>query len=99
MGKNIGEDITEGKMTLPLIYAFEKGNPIQQASIKTAIKEGTYQLQDILTIIEDTKAIESCHNDIEKHHQLANSALQQLTTSQDKTPLKQLLTFAISRQY
>jgi octaprenyl-diphosphate synthase len=99
LGKNIGDDITEGKMTLPLIYAFEKGNTHQQQIIKTAIEKDQYELQTILQVIQETNAIELCQNDIRKHHQLALTALDQLKTSQDKTPLKKLLAFAISRQY
>ena len=63
VGKNLGADLTEGKITLPLIYAMKKSNKAQKASIKNAIKEGGINnLSDVIQIIDETNAIESVQN-------------------------------------
>lgn len=57
-GKNIGQDLSEGKLTLPLIYALEQGNQTQKASIKQAITEkGHSNLEAIIETIRATDAI------------------------------------------
>lgn len=57
-GKKIGQDLGEGKLTLPLIYALEHGNQTQQAIIKHAIQHKQQNnLQDIQQIIHATRAI------------------------------------------
>jgi len=63
IGKNLGADLTEGKITLPLIYAMKKSNKAQKATIKNAIKEGGINnLSDVIQIIDETNAIESVQN-------------------------------------
>ena len=64
MGKNIGDDLTEGKVTLPLIYAMQNGSDNQGKLIKEAIKIGDInRLPDIIQILSDTNAIAT----VEKH--------------------------------
>ena len=63
VGKNLGADLTEGKITLPLIYAMKKSNKAQKTTIKNAIKEGGINnLSDVIQIIDETNAIESVQN-------------------------------------
>lgn len=57
-GKKIGQDLSEGKLTLPLIYALECGNEKQQTIIKTAIENKQQDnLHEIQQVIHDTRAI------------------------------------------
>ncbi len=59
MGKNLGDDLREGKATLPLIAAMERGTPQQAAVIRSAIEQGsTEELTKIIEIVQQTGALE-----------------------------------------
>ena len=60
MGKNLGDDLREGKATLPLILAMQRGTPQQAAIVRAAIETGNVdQLQDIVSIVRETGALEA----------------------------------------
>jgi octaprenyl-diphosphate synthase len=59
MGKNLGDDLREGKSTLPLIAAMQRGTPAQARIVRHAIEQGsTEQLTEIVAIVRDTGALE-----------------------------------------
>lgn len=60
MGKNTGDDLAEGKPTLPLLYAIQHGNKKQAALIREAIKKGNgmQHFDEIMQALHDTKALE-----------------------------------------
>ena len=58
MGKNLGDDLREGKATLPLIAAMQRGNAAERATIRTAIETGGMaMLDEVLTIVRRTGAL------------------------------------------
>jgi octaprenyl-diphosphate synthase len=60
IGKNLGDDLKDGKMTLPLIFAAEKANITDREIIKNAIRKGDLsQLTRIISIIDKTNSIDS----------------------------------------
>jgi len=60
MGKNLGDDLREGKATLPLIIAMQRGTPAEQATIRHAIETGgTEQLAEIVAIVRQTGALQA----------------------------------------
>ncbi len=100
MGKNIGDDLAEGKATLPLIYAMKYGKPAEVALIREAIKLGSSEkLDDILTIIESTKAIEYTANTAKEHAQRANDMLIRVPHSPYRNALSELSDFVVARSY
>ncbi len=59
MGKNLGDDLREGKATLPLIAAMRRGSPEQCALIRSAIETGeTERLDEIIAIVKSTGALD-----------------------------------------
>ncbi|MFM8610621.1 MAG: polyprenyl synthetase family protein [Burkholderiaceae bacterium] len=59
MGKNLGDDLREGKATLPLIAAMQRGTPEQAAVIRKAIEQGSVErLHEIAGIVRDTGALQ-----------------------------------------
>lgn len=100
MGKNRGNDLVEGKPTLPLIHALRKGTAAEAAVIREAIKTGSSEkLDDILAIIESTGAIEYTANTAKKQVQEANSALLHIPESPYRKAMCDLADFVVARSY
>jgi octaprenyl-diphosphate synthase len=63
MGKSLGDDLREGKATLPLIAAMQRGTEAQAATIKKAIETGDLSmLEEIVTIVKSTGALDIARN-------------------------------------
>lgn len=100
MGKNVGDDLAEGKPTLPLIHAMTRGTPEQSKRIAQAITErdGMEHLDEILDILTQTKALEYTTSRAEQEAQKAIDALAVLPDSPYKTALQVLADLAVHRQ-
>ncbi|MCX7120731.1 MAG: polyprenyl synthetase family protein [Gammaproteobacteria bacterium] len=99
-GKNIGDDLAEGKATLPLIYAMQNTSPEKSRFIQDAIKNGDANaLPEILIILKESNAFELTRNKAEEYAVLAHAELKNIPESPYKTALKELITFAVKRNY
>jgi octaprenyl-diphosphate synthase len=99
-GKNIGDDLAEGKPTLPLIYAMRKGTPEQAAVIRAAIERGGLEeFQPVLEAIRDCGAIDYARRQAVIESQRAMEALSSIPHSSYRDSLLQLAAFAVSRTY
>ena len=82
LGKNLGDDLREGKTTLPLIIAMQRGTPEQQALIRRAIEEGdASELPALIEIVHQTGAMESTRAAAGEEAQRAMQALEVLPAS------------------
>ncbi|MDH5357705.1 MAG: octaprenyl diphosphate synthase [Gammaproteobacteria bacterium] len=100
IGKNIGDDLAEGKPTLPLIYAMHHGNEQEASIIREAIEQGQRdKINDIITIIQQTGAIEYTSQAAQKEVRQAKAALSILADSRYKQALISLADFSIERSY
>jgi len=100
IGKNIGDDLAEGKPTLPLIYAMKHGSEAQANIIRSAIEEGQRDsIDEIITIIKETGAIEYTAKAAENEVQQAITALSNIEESDYKAALIGLANFSISRSF
>ncbi|MCD6045445.1 MAG: octaprenyl diphosphate synthase [Gammaproteobacteria bacterium] len=98
MGKNIGDDLAEGKPTLPLIYTLAVGNEAEKALIHQAIEsDGSAFLPQILQALTRNKAIEYTQQRAQTEVTLACKALEEVTDSPYKTALLALADFTVSR--
>ncbi|MBV36686.1 MAG: octaprenyl diphosphate synthase [Rickettsiales bacterium] len=98
MGKNVGDDLAEGKPTLPLIYALAQSNESDQALIRKAIEQGGLDdLDEILSIVKATNAIEYTYQAAEKAVERAINALAPLPDSEYKTALIELAKLSLAR--
>lgn len=102
MGKNVGDDLAEGKPTLPLIHALsvseKQGDSEDAALIRKAIEEGGLEhIDEIMLIIKKTKALEYTIEAAKKETQLANQSLSSLPESEYKTALIELAKFSVNR--
>ncbi|OHU88487.1 MULTISPECIES: octaprenyl diphosphate synthase [Pseudoalteromonas] len=101
MGKNLGDDLAEGKPTLPLIYAMQHGSEKQVAQIREAIETGNGMayLEDILTTLEQTKALEFAMEKAKNEAQKAISYLAFLPESPYKQALIALAELSVARDH
>jgi len=99
-GKNLGDDLAEGKPTLPLIYAMRTGSEEQAKTVRNAIKQGEKGgLQAILDVIQKTDALDYTRQKAEAESSMASAAISSLPNSNYKECLLQLATFAVVRNY
>ena len=97
-GKNLGDDLAEGKPTLPLIYALQHGTPLQQAIIRQAIEFGGREhLAEVTAAIESTGGLDYTAQLAEDEAQRASAALEGLPGSPYKDALAALARFAVIR--
>jgi octaprenyl-diphosphate synthase len=99
MGKNLGDDLREGKATLPLIVAMQRGNPAQCALVKHAIEQGDVAaLADIVHIVRETGAMQATREAASAEAQLALNALRVLPDSLYKEALRDVAAQLLDRQ-
>ena len=99
MGKNLGDDLREGKATLPLIVAMQRGNPAQCALVKRAIEQGEVDaLADIVQIVRETGAMQATREAASAEAQLALNALRVLPDSLYKEALSDVASQLLDRQ-
>ncbi|MDC0127175.1 polyprenyl synthetase family protein [Methylophilaceae bacterium] len=99
IGKNLGDDLNEGKVTLPLIYAMHDSNEQQCKIIKDAIKIGDIsRLPDIIEIIEETKSISKVQIKSEDHFKKIKLILDKIPDNDFKRIILNLAEYSVYRQ-
>lgn len=99
LGKNIGDDLAEGKATLPLIYAMEKGSTADRALIRESILHGGLeQLDQITSIIESTGALQYTTLKAQQAADAAIAALAGIPASQYKDALIAIAELSVDRR-
>ena len=100
MGKNVGDDLAEGKPTLPLIRAMRQGSDVQSTLIRTAIEVGGRDnIAEVMDAIESTDAIAYTAQKAREEADLAIRQLQYIPASRYADALKTLADFSVSRTY
>jgi octaprenyl-diphosphate synthase len=100
LGKNVGDDLAEGKPTLPLIHAMREGTSAQCALIRQAIENGnTEKIDAIVTVIESTGSIAYTARRAEEEAGLAREALAVIPDSIYKQALLDLAHFSVHRDH
>ncbi len=98
IGKNLGDDLAEGKPTLPLIRAMEVGTPEQRALLRQAIEEGgADKVDEVMAAIESTDAIAYTAQLARAEADQAKAALESLPPSAFTSALAALADFAVDR--
>ena len=101
LGKNIGDDLAEGKPTLPLIYAMVHGDDTAKALIKTAIEkgDGTQAIDEIVAALNKSGALEYTQKKAEQEAQKAIDALIVLPDTNYKQALIALAHLSVNRKH
>jgi octaprenyl-diphosphate synthase len=99
-GKNLGDDLAEGKPTLPLLRAMRLGKPEEAQLIRKAIESGGHEnLTAVLAAIESTGSIPYTAQAAQRQADLAIAALAPLPASTYKEALYSLADFSVNRTY
>jgi octaprenyl-diphosphate synthase len=99
MGKNLGDDLREGKATLPLIAAMQRGTPDQRALIERAIQaDGALELEKIVAIVRETGSLEVTREAAAAEAKRAMEAAHQLPQNEYSQGLLQLAAQLLQRR-
>ncbi len=99
-GKNIGDDLAEGKPTLPLIHALRKGTPEQAETIRDAIRQGGLEnIDQVIEAIESTGSITYTSRSAQAEADMAIATLVGIPDTPYKDALKALAKFSLNRNY
>lgn len=99
MGKNLGDDLREGKTTLPLIIAMQRASSAERQTIEQAIESGgTGQMQQIIEIVKNTGALRATRDAAIAEAQRALRALQKLPESPYSNALMALASELLERR-
>jgi octaprenyl-diphosphate synthase len=100
LGKNVGDDLAEGKMTLPLIVALRQGTEQDAALIRSAVNSPgtTDALPAILKAVDTSGGLQYTLDQALAQRSLALNALSALSDSPSKHALSQLIEFSVNRQ-
>jgi octaprenyl-diphosphate synthase len=100
IGKNLGDDLAEGKPTLPLLYAMRNGSQQQTQLIRNAIEQGGLEnLHEVVDAVRQTGALDHVRIIAGQESQAACAAISHLPDSNYHKALVELAAFAVSRTY
>jgi len=100
IGKNVGDDLREGKPTLPLIYVMENGTAEQRALIRSCIEQGDETHFDaVLAAVTSSGALDFTRREAENAARRAAEAIADLPENVYKQALLQLCSFAVDRNH
>ncbi len=100
IGKKLGNDLAEGKPTLPLLYAIQHGTAAEATLVKTAISQGDLtQMEAVLEVLASTGALAYVRDVARKEADLACHAIAGFAQNQHRHALVELADFAVTRQY
>jgi octaprenyl-diphosphate synthase len=100
IGKNVGDDLREGKPTLPLIYLMQHGTAAQRELVRACIEQGDQQhFSEILDAITASGALEYTRQAAYDAAKRAEDSVSKLSDSQFKESLLELCAFAVDRNH
>lgn len=100
IGKNLGDDLAEGKPTLPLIHAVKVGNADQSGVVRIALEQGgRAAFPEVIKAVKETGALEAALHVATEEADKAKSAISRVPNSQYLDALLQLASFAVARRF
>ena len=98
LGKNVGDDLMEGKPTLPLIAALQNTQDADHQLIRKSITTGGIEhLSEVIELVQQSGALDYCRQRASEETQAALTALSQLPTSPARSALENLAKMALNR--
>ena len=100
LGKNVGDDFREGKITLPVVLSYRRGNDKEREFWRSAIEKGRNDdeaLEKALSLIARTNALSDTIARAEHYGAIARDALAPLSDTPAKAALLEVIDFCVSR--
>ncbi|MFZ9434211.1 MAG: polyprenyl synthetase family protein, partial [Burkholderiaceae bacterium] len=98
LGKNVGDDLREGKPTLPLLLAMQNGSPSERDLVRRAIEQGEVErLPDVMSVVRRTQALEGTRQAAEREASLALDGVATLPASPWRDELERLARWSTRR--
>lgn len=97
IGKNLGADLREGKVTLPLLYAMQLAGDAERSMIRSAVETGNGDFEAISRIVKSTNALQKCRERAKIELERGKKALDALSPSIFRESLVQLLFLTVDR--
>ena len=98
LGKNVGDDLREGKPTLPLLVAMSRSSPEDRQLIRSAIEHGEHErLSEVIAIVRRTGALEATRAAARAEADKARTALDALPDGQTRNALLELCARSVER--
>lgn len=101
IGKPLGIDIKEKKMTLPLIYALSKSSWLEKRKVIGIVRNESHKpkkVKEVIDYVKESGGIEYAREAMNRYHQQAIKSLEQLPQSEYRNSLAQLVQFTIDRK-
>jgi octaprenyl-diphosphate synthase len=99
-GKNLGDDLNEGKPTLPLLYVMHRGTPAQAALVRRAVEQGgREEFEAVLDAIRLTGALDYARAAARAEAEVACDAIRRVRDSNYRQSLLNLAVFAVERTH
>jgi octaprenyl-diphosphate synthase len=101
LGKPVGSDLREGKVTLPLILALEDATAAERADVETVLKERAYRsvpLERVLAVIEKYKGVERARRQAAAFAEKARELVSEFPDSSHKAALASLPELVVDRE-
>ena len=100
LGKNLGDDLAEGKPTLPLIYTLAEGTADEQALVRDAISNKTAEnIDQVLAAVTRCGALDYTRKQARHYHDLALVQLERLGDTPARSALAQITARSINRDH
>ena len=100
IGKNLGDDLSEGKPTLPLLIAMQRGNAAEASTIRKTIQQGGLdELAAVLAAVKATDALNYVRDLAADEARIGCEAIAHLSDSANKQALIDLAAFAVTRNF
>ncbi len=97
-GKNLGADLAEGKVTLPLIYALQKAAPADQDVIREAVRAGHGDFERICRIVRESGALEASREHARREAELGKKELLALPDTGFRKALSLIIDYTVERK-
>lgn len=100
MGKNVGDDLMEGKVTLPLIHTLRQGNADEQAVVRRAIRDkSAEQIDQVTAAVRRCGSLDYTRSLARRYHDLALENLAQLPATEARNALERMTALSIHRDH